>query len=420
MTNTPLPKRRTLHNNSGLPPAHSASPRSPWAWVPFVLSGVLGIAMFTGIVGSILYDSLATKMEAQTIDTTQFVVAQDDEEIDDTPPDTFHGRSVDVLLMGIDARTGQDSSIINPGDVDQTMRSDTTLIMHIAEDRESVTFVSLPRDMWVEIPECRTQDGQITPTQWGQFNWAFSTGAITDDLAAGVACTQTTVKSLTGYRPDSFAVIDFTGFSRMVEALGGVEVCLDEEIKDSQYTSLQLEAGCQVLDPITATQYARVRYVGDGSDMSRIQRQQDLLGAMAMDALDSNLLTDLPSLYAFLTTSIEATKVSPSLASLRADAGLASSLRDIEPENIRFVTMPVLTADFNANRLLPEEPKAQQLWEALFNDEPLPVGTVFMDIEGEYYEVLEDGELGPGEKPNSDRIGTLAEYQAWKANQQAK
>ena len=412
MNETPKREVELPEEVKGLPPAHSATPKRSWMWLAGVLATLLGAAVFASVVGYILYGSLDQKVHEQTLDISHLQAQSEpeEEEEDETPTDIFAGRSVNILLMGIDARTGQDAQIINPEDDDVTMRSDTTLLMHVAEDRESVTIVSLPRDMWVELPQCRRSDGSISPSQWGQFNWAFSYGAQTNDLAAGVACTESTVKSLTGFRPDAFAVIDFTGFSRMVEALGGVEVCLDEAISDTRYLDLELEAGCQVLDPITATQYARVRYVGDGSDMGRIQRQQDLLGAMALDALDSNLLTDLPSLYAFLTTSIESTKVSSSLSNLRADAGFANSLKDIDPENIRFITMPTLVADFDANRLLPEEPENRNLWEAIYNDRPLPVGTVFMDINGDYFTVLEDGEVQPGGEFFFNDMGSILFY----------
>lgn len=424
-TSEPVPMGRRIANPALRPrarrdqrpkrhaPEHSATRRRSWMWLSVLLATVLGVAGFVGIVGAILYNALAHKMQESTLDISQFAVVKEEEpqSVDMTPDDSFHGRPVNILLMGIDSRTDQDISLVNKEDDDPTIRSDTTLLLHIAEDRESATIVSIPRDLWVHLPDCQRADGSTAYGYWGQFNWAFSQGAVTNDLGAGVACTTSMVENLTGVEPDGFAVIDFTGFSRMIEALGGVDICLEEDLADDMYLHFELEAGCHRLDPITATQYARVRYVGDGSDMARIQRQQGMLGSMAMEALDSNLLTDLPSLYAFMATAIESTKVSPSLSSLWKDAGLANSMKNIEPENIRFTTMPVLTADFDANRLLPKEPANALLWQSIIEDQPLPPGTVFMDINNEYFTVEEDGTIAPGGSPRTDNeIGYFNPY----------
>lgn len=374
-------------------------------WVSIVIAVVLGIALVAGITGTILYRNLSDQIVSSTLDTSHL-----DEQAESETPiiDSFEGRDVNILLMGIDSRQNQEEGLINEGDDDETTRSDTTLLMNISADRQHVTLVSIPRDLWVYLPDCTRTDGSVSPEQWGQFNWAFSYGSYGDDLAGGVACTEKTVEELTGVPIDGFAVIDFSGFAQMVEALGGIEVCLEEPINDEEYLGLTLPAGCQVLDPIIATQYARVRYVGDGSDMGRIQRQQDLLGSMVVKALDQNLLTDMPQLYSFLSAALDTTRLSPSLSSLRTDAGLASSIKNTPRSNIRFVTMPVVTADFDMNRLLPKEPENGALWESIINGENLPAGTVFMDLEGNYYTMTEDGFAEPGGDPRTDdEIGSF-------------
>ncbi len=397
----------TSANN--IPPAHAKKGPFPWQWVYMGTAAVLAVALFVGVAGGLLYRDLSGQVAAATLDTSHLTAqSSEPQPEEEDPQDPFKGRAVNILLMGIDARAGQDKEVLATDNQDPTMRSDTTLMMHFSQDRENLTVVSIPRDMWIEIPECKRSDGSVSPAQQGQFNWAFAFGAVTDDMAAGVACTESTTEMLTGVQVDGFAVVDFTSFANLVEALGGVEVCLEEPVKDTRHLSLDLPAGCQVLDPVEATEYARVRYVGDGSDMGRIQRQQDLLGAMVMDALDSNMLTEVPKLYAFLSAAISSTRLSPSLSSLKTDAGLAASVKDIDPQNIRFVTMPVVTADFNHNRLLPKEPANQEFWQALIEDEPLPAGTVFMDIQGNYFTVLEDGEIEEGGNPRTDdEIGSL-------------
>lgn len=388
-------------------PAHSKTGHRSWTWLYISLASVLAVVLFAGTAGAILYNGIAKQVDASVLDNSHLrpsVQSPQSEEKDDSISDSFEGRPVNILLMGIDSRQDQSEDIIDPDDDDVTMRSDTTLLMHLSADREYVDIVSIPRDQWLFLPECNRTDGSVSLPQWGQFNWAFSYGAQTDDMAAGVTCTENTVEQITGLEMDGFAVIDFTGFSRMIEALGGVEVCLEEEINDPRYLDLVLPAGCQKLGALDATKLARVRYTGDGSDMGRIERQQMLLGAMVQKAMDQNYLTDMPALYAFMSTALDATRLSPSLSSLRVDAGLASSLKNTPPDNIRFVTMPVMTADFDANRLMPMEPLNGELWQALYEDGPLPAGIVYMDMNGDLFTIGEDGTPEPGGDRRTDNM----------------
>ena len=382
-------------------------------WLSVLLASVLGVGLFVGTAGAILYNSLNSQAQNSVLDTSHLrpptQSGEDTEEQQEVLADGFAGRDVNILLMGIDSRQNQSGDIINPDDDDETIRSDTTLMLNISADRQYVNIISIPRDMWVMIPECYRSDGSVSYEQWGQFNWAFSYGSLGEDLAAGVNCTEALTEDLTGIVPDGFAVIDFTGFSAMIEALGGVEICLHEEVNDPMYLDLVLPAGCQHLDPTTATQLARVRYTGDGSDMGRIQRQHLLLGAMVQEAMGQNILTDTPKLYAFVSTALDALKLSPSLSNLRTDAGLASSMAKTPPENFRFLAMPVVTADFDANRLLPKEPQNTEFWQAIANGTPLPVGTVYSDLNGNYYTVGEGGEIIEGGNPRTDdEIGSLS------------
>ena len=390
-------------------PAHSKTAVGAKGWIAWVVAGVLAVTVALGASATVLYNDLASRVSDSVLDISHLNAAdKDDEDQAENYQDAFEGRAINILLMGIDARLGQSGEIINPDDDDPTMRSDTTLVMHVAEDRESVTLVSIPRDMWIKLPECTRTDGSVSYSQWGQFNWAFSYGALEDDLAGGVACTEASVEQVAGIPIDAFVVIDFNAFASMVEALGGVEICLDEELVDDKMLHMTFEAGCQVMDSVTATQFARVRYVGDGSDMGRIQRQQALLGAMVTTAMNANMLTDMSKLYAFLTAVLQATTLSPSLGNVRTDMGLVNSIRDLEPENFRFVTMPVVTADFDANRLLPKEPQNRELWASLMEGSQFPVGTVYMDLEGDYFTVEEGGVVVPGGDPRTDNeVGSI-------------
>lgn len=403
---------------AGQPQAHSSTPPRPRRWVVATLTALLGAGIFAGTAAAILYDDLNSKVKASVVDTSHLKAPepQSEEPEEVAPADSFAGRPVNILVMGSDARVNQSEEIVAAGDDDESMRSDTTLVVHIPADRQSLTVVSIPRDIWMKLPECQRSDGSISYEQWGQFNWAFSfgSGGTTEDVAGAINCTEQTVEQITGLDLDAYALFDFDGFGSMVEALGGVEICLEEELTDSNYLHMTFEEGCQVMDPITATQYARVRHVGDGSDMGRIQRQQGLIAAMMTQAMNSNILTDLPSLYQFVTATLATTILSPSLGSVNTDVGLANSITNVPPENIRFTTMPVLTTDFNYNRLMPKEPLNTELWEALKTDGPLPEGLVFQNLEGEYFTIAPNGEAIPGGNPRTD--DEIGNFSGWVPN----
>lgn len=139
------------------------------------------------------------------------------------------------------------------------------ILLHVAADRRSATAVSLPRDLMVEIPSCPTADGSRTEARFAQFNWAFQFG--------GAACLIRTVEKMTGIRIYHHGVVDFEGFKKVVDAVGGVEVCLDGPMNDAK-AKLRLQAGRQTLSGEQALGCVRARYsLGNGSDTERMTRQ---------------------------------------------------------------------------------------------------------------------------------------------------
>lgn len=369
-----------------------------------VFAALLAVVLFVGTAAACVYADLLSRFQNAVLDTSDLGASVLDSY--DLVDDPFEGRAVNLLVAGVDSRTDQDENIVNSSSSDATMRSDTTLLVHISADRENITVVSIPRDLLVTIPACTLSDGTTTYESYGQFNWAFTYGAVTDDIASGIACTQATTELLTGIPIDGFIVIDFTGFTELVDALGTVEICTDEAINDS-HTGLQLEVGCHALDKYEALAYARVRYnVGDGSDVSRIGRQHQLLSAMMSQILDTNMLTEVGKLYSFIREALETVYVSTSLSDLGQTVSLANSLRSISHENIRFVTMPTTTSVSDPNRLDAYEPYATQLWDALSLDTYLPAGIIYTDLDGNEYTMGEDGIPQEGADQVAYGVGT--------------
>src|SRR5690606_32766953 len=154
-----------------------------------------------------------------------------------------------------------------------------------------------------------------------------------------------------GVRVEGFVAVDFTGFIRMIDAIGGVPICIDQEIDDPD-AAISLEPGLQVLDGEQALGFARARKtIGDGSDTGRIGRQQELLAATLRTVLDQSILTDSPALYRFLDAATASLTTSGELGSISSLAGIAMSMRDIRADDITFVTVPWVDRGDGANVL---------------------------------------------------------------------
>ena len=288
-------------------------------------------------------------------------------------PDSYNGRAVNLLVLGTDSRSGENNVDGSEGsDEVSVARSDTALLMHVSADRKRIDAVSIPRDTLVDIPECKRLDGDTTGAEEdGQFNSAFANGAGTGNdkkaIASGAACTWKTVEKMTDIRIDDFVVVDFNGLSKVVDSLDGVHVQVAEAIDDPDYTGMTLDEGCQKLDGQAALQYARVRHgVGDGSDISRISRQQSLMNAMVSKALASSVLTKT----GFLTSTLETLTTSERIGELTTLSGLANSVKGIGTDKINFITMPNEPAA-DENRVVPSE-NAKKVWVALKEDKPVP------------------------------------------------
>ena len=326
---------------------------------------LVALLAFTGIGATLAYNDIQGNISRHDIGN----LLGERPHTEETPPpiEPHPGEPINLLVLGSDSREGAVNSQF--GEIPESgMRSDTTMIVHISADRDRVEIVSIPRDTLVEIPPCRLPDGTVTEEQpEAMFNTAFTTGGQTGDLGAAAACTIRAVERLTGVYIDDFAAVDFAGFINVINALGGVPMCVPEPLYDER-ADLDLEAGYQVLDGREALAFARARYsLGNGSDISRIGRQQELVGAIAREALSRNLLTDMPALYRFLDAATSTVETGNQIGRIRTIAGLAYSLRGIDAEDITFATMPFEWAGY---RVRPAA-DAEELWTAMAADEPI-------------------------------------------------
>jgi LCP family protein required for cell wall assembly len=196
------------------------------------------------------------------------------------------------------------------------------------------------------------------------FNTAYSVG--------GPVCAVKTVEELTGVRMDHYIEIDFSGFAKLIDSLGGVTVTTTKDIDDDK-SHLHLKAGTHHLGGTQALAFARTRHgVGDGSDLGRIQLQQQLVKAMLKQVTGINLFTSPAKLYDVGDAVTGSLTTDTGLDSLSELMSLGQSLREIGSKNLTAVTMPVVTAPSNPNRVVASEPSAGTVWTAIRNDTALP------------------------------------------------
>ena len=346
-----------------------------------LLAGVLFVVSSAGFV----YNKLSTQFANRVVKIDDY----SSDEQNKATPDSFDGRAVNILVVGTDSRNGA-SGELGAGDADDVpgLRNDSTMVIHISADRSRVQIVSIPRDTLVDIPACKHRDGTTSePTTDDMFNNAMVYGANggdePEDVGPGIACVRSTVEKLSGMSIDAFMVVDFAGFINMIDSLGGVWFNIPERIDDDS-AQLYIDEGCWKLSGTHALAYMRSRKgQGDGSDISRIGRQQQLISAMLRELQEKNYVTDPGSLINFLQAAISSVNVSPNLGSASADASLLINvLQNVDRSSIQFVTMPVEEPSWDPNRRIPSEPMARNVWSALKNDQALPVGTTYTDGNG--------------------------------------
>ncbi|GAA2465013.1 LCP family protein [Streptomyces macrosporus] len=279
----------------------------------------------------------------------------------DRPADVPNG-SLDILLLGSDSRSGDNGRY---GRDDGTARSDTAMIVHVDKAHERMSVVSIPRDTLIERPECDKPGGGTAPrARRAMFNSAYEVG--------GPACAVKTVESMTGIRMDHYVEIDFTGFKKVVDALGGVRVTTTERIEDED-SGLRLGPGRHTLNGEQALALVRTRKgVGNGSDLGRIRLQHAFLRAFVDRVGSVGVLSDPKRLYDLVDTATSALTTDSALSSASDLAALARAVGDIDSRNIHLVTLPVRYSSADPNRVVPIGRQTERIWAALKADRPIP------------------------------------------------
>ncbi|MGW5494269.1 LCP family protein [Streptomyces olivaceoviridis] len=300
----------------------------------------------------------------------------------DRPSKADNG-SENILVLGSDTRSGTNKKL-GGGTDDGSARSDTAMIVHVYEGHKQASVVSIPRDTLVDRPQCTDTKGTTHPAASGvMFNEAYSTG--------GAACAVKTVESLSGIRMDHYLEVDFQGFQKLIDDLGGVRVTTTKDIDDRQ-SHLKLKAGTHTLNGEQALGLVRTRHgVGDGSDLGRIQLQQAFVKALIDQVKHVGVLTNPKKLYDLADTATKAVTTDSDLGSVDSLIDFAGGLKGIGSSHMKMVTMPVQYDPANPNRVLLAKTKAQLVWNALKDDRPIPKSATQGTATGEAKGVVSAG-----------------------------
>ncbi|WP_324605660.1 LCP family protein [Streptomyces sp. NRRL S-350] len=286
---------------------------------------------------------------------------------DAAAPDAQGRTPVNVLLIGSDSRGNGNSDLGGGGD--GGARSDTAILLHVYADHKHAVGISIPRDSLVNLPPCKLPNGTWTKPQANvMFNSAFSVG---NTEQGNPACTQNAVEKLTNLRVDHTIVVDFNGFAAMTKAVGGVEVCLPNDIHEGDLNpnlghkgKLLFAKGKQKVEGQAALDYVRVRHgIGDGSDIGRTKRQQAFLSSLIKEVKSRGM--DPTTLLPLADAATKSLTVDPDLGSAAKLLDFAMSVKDVDLHDVKFLTAPWR---YDGPRVALVHPDVDQLWAALKAD----------------------------------------------------
>ncbi|GAA3932313.1 hypothetical protein GCM10022383_08580 [Microbacterium soli] len=332
---------------------------------------LIGIAMAVvlvsgvGVVGFVVGGMLGT-VSANAVEL---------ENQKELPPDiTAYEGGFDILLAGVDTCEPEYAHLFGKRctgkDAGGTL-NDVNLLVHVSEAPRRVTVVSFPRDLMIPIPECTDANGDTrSAMSKQQLNVAYEHGG----EKGGLNCVAKTISSLVGGEDIEFAAkVTFGGVIEITNAIGGVDVCLANPIKD-RFTGLDMAAGDHTIKGMQALQFLRTRHgVGDGSDLGRIGNQQQYMSSLVRKLISGEVLGNVGTMLKLADTGLNNLEASTSLANPMTIAQIALAVKDVPFEDIVFVQYPTVDDPADRNRVVPNQTAATTLWDAIKANKQLQI-----------------------------------------------
>ncbi|MFI2429646.1 LCP family protein [Streptomyces sp. NPDC018955] len=275
---------------------------------------------------------------------------------------------LNILLIGSDSRASDENVALGGGRDTRgnPPLGDVQMLIHLAADRESAAVVSIPRDTRVDIPECTDpRTGDTYPAVNDIINTSLARG--------GPGCTLATWQNLTGVYVDHWMTIDFAGVVSMADAIGGVEVCVNQNVWDRPLpgvpggSGLKMRAGSEKVEGERALQWLRTRHAW-GSDLLRARAQHMYMNSMIRTLRDQNVFTDTGRLMGLAEAATSSLTVSEEIGSVKELYDLGMQLRTVPPDRITMTTLPTVEDPQNRNHLVAAGADAERMWTMLRDD----------------------------------------------------
>jgi LCP family protein required for cell wall assembly len=251
------------------------------------------------------------------------------------------GAAMNLLLVGNDSRarlTEEQARQLSTGD-NAGINTDTMILVHVPADGSKASFVSFPRDSYVEIPGY----GMDKLNSAYAYGYQYEAGEGATDAerqSSGAQLLIRTISGLTGLQIDHYAEVDLLGFFNLSSILGGVEINLCAPVQD-KFSGVDLPAGVQTIEGEQALAFVRQRHGLPRGDFDRIIRQQVFIGAMVRKLLDDNVLFDLGKQRRLVEAVANSLTVDRSLDLL----GLAGQMQSVTAGSVEFQTIPYIGDD---------------------------------------------------------------------------
>lgn len=309
------------------------------------------------------------------------IAALDPHSVDIRDPGAQAGDE-NFLIIGVDSRIGVNSAM-GAGDttVAEGSRSDTIMLVNIPADRKRVVAVSFPRDLSITPMNCQAwnpETGAYGPVydkntgEWSDNERYTGTKLNSAYALGGPKCLVKVIQKMSGLAINRFMAVDFAGFSTMVDALGGVEVCSPTPLEDAELGVVLATAGRQKIDGPTALNYVRARSMTTeyNGDYGRIKRQQLFLSSLLRSIISTETLFDLRRLDDVVNMFIDDSFVDN--VRTKDLVQLGQSMQGINAGRITFVTLPTTGYPDEEGNEVPRTEDVRALFDAIINDQPLP------------------------------------------------